>query len=287
MYLINTRKHTTDSKKFSEIDRLLYADGLKQQIPVSRTTFEQCIRSKNVLVLVHGFNNPYPQLLKQYLLSKARFKSNIPEAYEAVIGFTWPAGETEFDYFLAKGNTEEAGKRLRSWLVRLTEVNSTIDILGHSMAAKVGFHALKQDSNISIRNVFSFGAAISRDTLKNSKVISELFEKVEHFYAFRNENDAILKYAFRLMEWKEALGYSGLPKGSSEYLDHDKITIVDCSGVIKNHVDYTGSEMISRVIEEVLKGRDFGKKVLLSEQSVSMPALNNSGDGIQENAKAI
>ncbi len=263
MYLISSRKKFTDGKSFSEEDQLRYIDQPNTQISFSKDTFLSEVVSQNVLLLVHGFNNPFRYVVQEYLRLETRWLRLLENQYDYVIGYTWPAGNSELDYFQAKKNTDKAAQRIRRWLIRLTNANCTIDIMGHSLAAMVGYKTLKKEAPIKIRNVFSFGAAISKDILLRKELPSQLLEKIESFYAFYNRNDDILKYWFRFIEWEQALGYAGLSglKGASR-LD-SKIHVVDCSEVISNHADYTRSLLVSRFLADILEGEDIDQVTTL------------------------
>ncbi|MEL7832459.1 DUF726 domain-containing protein [Fodinibius sp. N2] len=271
MYLISSRKKITDGKRFSEEDRLRYIKGPNTQISVSKDIFLSEVVSQNVLLIVHGFNNPFRHVVQEYLRLKTRWSHLLENQYDYILGYTWPAGNSELDYFQAKKNTDKAAQRIRNWLIRLTNANCTIDIMGHSLAAMVGYKTLKREAPIKIRNVFSFGAAISKDLLLNKGIPSQLLEKIESFYAFYNRNDSILKYCFRLIEWEQALGYAGLSELEEIPKVDSKIHVVDCSEVIYNHTDYTRSLLVSRFLADVLEGNTIDQITILGDYGSPKP----------------
>lgn len=265
MYLISSRKDMNDGRIFAEKDCIVQLGGLGQGRPITRDWFLSQLSSEKVLVLVHGFNNPLLYAVREFLLARARIQRAFSNQYDHIVGYTWPSGFTEFDYFHAKRNTGEAGNRFRTWLRWLTKAGCTIDIMGHSMAALVGYKALRVEVDIRIRNLFSLGAAIPKDIMLEDQNIPHLLEKVRHFYAFHNRNDRILKYGFRLVEWKKALGYAG-PSHQQDLLKrHGKINVIDCSGVVKNHTDYLHSPAVLQLISRLLKGYKIGQHVRLSD----------------------
>lgn len=227
-----------------------------------RDLFEQ-VKGMNVLLLVHGFNNPIDDVLAEYVALLRQCKRYFEEAYDYIIGYLWPGGDSRIDYFLAKQHTERAGIRLRRWLHAFSEAGCTVDIMGHSMAALVGYHALKTQKAISIRNVFSFGAAISRDRLNEEKNLYKLVDKVSNLYVFHTRNDGILKYAFRMVEWRDALGFSGPSNRDYLFQRIAKMTVIDCSEVIDDHTGYKQSDELFRFISQILDGRKFRQFVRL------------------------
>ena len=253
MYLINTRKDGISPNEFATSARVQYVSDLKKQFTVPETAFETAIKNSRLLLIVHGFNNPFSYVVPEYLLSKVRISRAAPGTYDHIIGFTWPSGGSELDYSRAKGNTEEAGQKLREWLFRFTRLNCVIDIAGHSMAARVGYHALCVESALNLRCLFSFGAAIPREKLRD-ETVSHLFDNIEKLFAFHNRNDSTLKYWFRLVEWKEALGRVG--PGRREHLieNVEKFHLIDCSNENLGHIDYLRSPRVVHVMAEILKG---------------------------------
>ncbi|MDR8393649.1 alpha/beta hydrolase [Aliifodinibius sp. S!AR15-10] len=271
MYLISSRKDMNDGRIFAEKDRIVQFGGLGQGRPITKDWFLSQLSSEKVLVLVHGFNNPFLYAVREFMLARVRIQRSFGDEYEHILGYTWPSGSSEFDYFHAKRNTGEAGNRFRTWLRWLTKAGCTIDIMGHSMAALVGYKALREEADIRIRNLFSLGAAIPTDILLKDQKMGPLLEKVHCFYAFHNRNDSILKYGFRLVEWKKALGYAG-PSHQQDLLKrHAKINVIDCSGVVQNHTDYLHSPSVLQLISQLLKGYKIGQHTRLSDY-VSMPS---------------
>ena len=240
--------------RFSESDQLLYIAGMDQLMKVSKKNLISDVSSQRILILVHGFNNPFSYVLQEYLLANAQFRGRLSRYYDCMLGYTWPGGSSRLNYFQAKQNTEEAGNRLRRWLQTFTDAECTIDIIGHSMAALVGFKALREDADINIRNIFSMGAAIPKDILKAETALPNLFGKVQNLYAFITRDDGILRYGYRLVEWKEALGYAGPARVEELVTKYPKINVIDCTSVIHSHNAYLRSEEVMDFISEVIRG---------------------------------
>lgn len=264
MYLISSRNTTTDGKSFSKADAVLAIEPLKRLRSGSADELMESIKGKHILVLVHGFNNSFKDVLTEYLIIQSQYERFFGDAYDHIIGYVWPGGESEMDYFLAKQHAERAGHRFRKWLHQFSQAECTIDIMGHSMAALVGYHALKTETVISIRNIFSFGAAISRERLSEEESLYKLIDKVSSLYIFHTRNDGILKYGFRLIEWRDALGYSGPGDRKQIRQQFAKINVIDCSDVIQDHTGYKKSKEVFQFISEVLEGRTFKQFIRLS-----------------------
>ncbi|MGD8427939.1 MAG: DUF726 domain-containing protein, partial [Balneolaceae bacterium] len=184
--------------------------------------------------------------------------------YDVVIGFIWPGGISEFDYFRAKINTSAAGKRLRAWLKKLNLVCKAVDMLGHSMAAQVGRMAFKNEDNIKVRNIYSMGAAINNNSVFDSNEFNNIIQSCDRIFIFYTENDRILKYAYRLIEWHSPIGYAGPNMGLLNDKAPEKIRLVDCSDFIADHTGYKRSEKVFRFIGSMLDGSNLGE-VSISE----------------------
>jgi esterase/lipase superfamily enzyme len=115
MYIVSTRKKITSGIGFSDNDYLLQLEnGFLQSC--SDESFIARIQKKKLLILVHGFNNPFEDVIQEYQLIFNQKESHFPEEYDHIIGFLWPGGESELDYFHAKKMAEKTGPRLSQWL---------------------------------------------------------------------------------------------------------------------------------------------------------------------------
>lgn len=255
MYLISSRYNVKDGKRFSNSDAVLQMteSGRPQNFSKEKLLRQAC--SKKVLVLIHGFNNSMHDVLGEYAAIEEKHTRYFADAYDCIIGYIWPGGESELDYFLAKQHSETAGARFHYWLNLLSRTGCTIDIMGHSMAALVGYHTLKTPSHISVRNVFSFGAAISQNTFSEKSRLLQINDRISGLYIFHTRNDGILKYGFRLVEWRDALGYSGPGNHDDITGQFAKTVVIDCSKVVRNHTAYKYSKSVFRFIAKILAGK--------------------------------
>ncbi|NGP89289.1 alpha/beta hydrolase [Fodinibius halophilus] len=266
MFLISSRREFTNNREFSDTDMLRFVGGMQNQVLTTEEFFLSDISSKKILLIVHGFNTPFSYIVPEYLRMKEQYNEQLSNHYDYIVGYTWPSGGSEIDYFQAKKNTDTAANRLHSWICKLDRVECTIDIAGHSMAAMVGYKSLTKDAPIQVRNVFSFGAAIPKDLLSEEELLAQALGKVDHVYAFYNRKDHVLKYLFRFMEWEQALGYTGLQNYERLMGKGEKITAIDCTGMEINHTGYMRSEEITRFMEAVLEGHKRGPFIKLEKE---------------------
>ena len=78
------------------------------------------------------------------------------------------------------------------------------------------------------------------------------------------EKDRILKYAYRFVEWHNAVGYSGQPMASLNDDRLSKIHFVDCSNVISDHTAYKRSPEVFQFISSSLNEKHQNAKVTLT-----------------------
>lgn len=252
MYLISIRNKLDDGKNFSDTDHIFELQKDHSINEIQTEELASKIKNKRVLLLIHGFNNRRSHILNTYLTIDQKIMNNLNQVFNHVIGFIWPGGESRFDYFDAKRNTRRAGERFRHILTWLNLHEATVDIMGHSMASLVGRMTLLSSYPLHINNIYSFGSAITKEAIVKHDEIRNAIKRTNHFYVFVTQNDSLLKYGFRLIEWKSPIGYKDGEEDQKIMKNLDKITIVDCTEVIKNHTGYKDSDEIYRFIAETI-----------------------------------
>lgn len=254
MFLINIRRDGIDGNTFSHTQQLFQLDVGRSLYSVEESDLMREVEGKNMLVLIHGFNNSTQDILSLYRRLTGHSKAFFRTSYDAIVGLIWPGGESEFSYFQSRQNARQSGHYLKAWFRKFTKAGCTIDAIGHSMATIVGYHALQSEATIRIRNIFSMGAAISQAFLIE-RVTDKLMSKIENLYLFYTKQDDILKYWFRIVELREAVGYSGLERYEEHVPHYQKLTLIDCSDVIRHHSGYWTSETVFECIGEILAGK--------------------------------
>ena len=252
MFVISSRKGGTDARAFADWEHLFQISSGGDWTEKSFSDLFSRVEGKRVLVLVHGFNNPFDFIKEEYRKAAYYNRRYFNGHYDLVVGYLWPGGNSHFDYFLAREHTATAAGRLRHWLAELYQNGAQIDLMGHSLAAQVGYRMLESEPEFTIGNVFSFGAAISERVLASAAKLESLLAKVRTFFAFYTRDDVVLKYGFRLLEQHTALGYTG-PVLNRKLEASGKINAIDCTGLIANHSGYLNSEPVLTKVGEILK----------------------------------
>lgn len=281
MHLINLRANSINGNAFSRFEQITSYNG--QQVEAAdENALLSSIGHENILVIIHGFNNTMADILSLYGHLGEQCSTFFGEKYDAFIGFVWPSRKSGFSYFQSKENARRAAPYLRDWLHHFTNAGCTIDVMGHSMATVMGYHALKSTQEISIRNIFSFGAAVSQSYLVE-RMTANMMEKVENIYLFYTKRDDRLKYWFRRIEWEEAIGYSGLEKYQKLLTYFNQLTLIDCSNVVQTHTGYWNSKMVFECISNILNGKQYPRsyKLLPGLKSLFDSFLTSSSSDIQ------
>lgn len=276
MYLINLRAEGMKGKTFSNDEQITrHEEGSCEE--VTEKALLEDIFQRNILVVIHGFNNSMDDILSLYSRIEKECQTFFDASYDAIVGFVWPSGESEFSYFHSKENARRSGGYLQDWLCRFTKAGCTIDLMGHSMATVVGYYAMQSPKQIKVRNIFSFGAAVSQSFLVE-RLTANMMEKVGRVYLFYTKRDDVLKYWFRLVEWEEAIGYSGLKRYKKIAPYFHQLTLIDCSNIVQTHTGYWESKVVFECISNILNGKQYPRQYKL------LPGLRNLFDSFLTSA---
>lgn len=253
MLIISSRANVHANHAFAEADRVLPVDPTvphdtrSASRSLSKLEVARRVGGQHILVLVHGYNHTLHDATTLYATVRETTRQRFPDAYDHVVGYTWPCGASRLTYFCAKSRVGEAGSRLRRWLEWLWAAGCTIDIACHSLGARVASAALKDTTAFRARNVFMLAAAAGRAALRN------LHASAEQVYVFHTRDDAVLGRWYRLFEGEEPLGYAGL--GSAGWGGHawSNVTAVDFTTAVNGHYDYLVSTAFIDYLTETLR----------------------------------
>lgn len=232
------------------------------------------VAGNTVLLLIHGFNTPFSSVCQAYDDIRARFHSFVPEAYDRIVGFTWPGGDASYHYFGAKQRLQPSARALRRWIRVLTRHGEAVDVLAHSLGGRLLHQALQNaDSpdSVHIRNLFAVAPAVRLSDVEADAESKPVFERGFLFYT---HDDRVLGRWFRLFEGETAIGYAG-PNKHPAVSPPAPVTAVNCSGVVDNHVSYLEQEPFYRYIADVLKT---APSRLPSTPAVRWDVLHDAGE---------
>jgi esterase/lipase superfamily enzyme len=200
-------------------------------------------KNQKILLLVHGFDNTAAEAIDTYHLIHTQIgqlkDKNGNDLYDSVIGYLWPGYDDRLEYFDAEKNALELAQRTRTHLILLSKITKTIDILAHSMGNRLMFEALDfppQDTmKRTIENFYSFGAAVDKDSIERYHKYDYSTENCRDLYVFHSNRDEVLKFLYRIAQWKGALG-SEAPSNLTKVAKN--IQLIDCTAFVTGHSQY-------------------------------------------------
>jgi esterase/lipase superfamily enzyme len=251
MFVISSRAGFDAPDTFSSLDQARpgtaeRGEGRDRETYTSPLAVAERLRGRRVLVLVHGYNYALSDATTLFRTVEQTAEAHFPDAYDAVLGYTWPSGASPYDYFGAKARIGEAGRRLRRWLEALWAVGCTVDVAGHSLGVRVAAAAVEGASVFRARNVFLLAAAAGTDALEALRAAAG------HAYVFYTRNDEALGRWYWLFEWETPLGYAGPSRAALADWGPDDVTVVDCTDVVPGHDQYQSSPGFADVLAELL-----------------------------------
>jgi len=210
------------------------------------------ISGKKILLLVHGYNNEQDEVYDAYTIIEDKISEHIND-YDLVVGYSWPGGDIGLEWYSSKKRANSVARRFRNLILTLSEAANSIDIMSHSLGARVVLKALKQaEEKHIVRNYFCLAAAVDNEVLEKGEDFYLSVSKIEKIFIFHSKNDGVLSGAYRLAEWDNALGLYG-PEDKAYIQNRTKtIFVVNCKKVIKSHGAYKRSDSIYKYIDKVI-----------------------------------
>jgi esterase/lipase superfamily enzyme len=165
-WLMSDRASFWDDEKISNHTEFMHGDNLQKATLSSTET-----HGKNILLLVHGYNNDPEEALNTYRLINIHLSSfaHQPKLYDLIIGYLWPGDDSSLEYYDAKRHVSKLAKTMRSHLEFLSASAARVDVLAHSMGNRLMLEALNYHSNVTkkiIHNFYSFAAAVDNESIE-------------------------------------------------------------------------------------------------------------------------
>ena len=236
---------------------------------VSKNKILAQLKDKKVLILVHGYNCERHEVIAAYL-SISKYHHYIWQQYDKIIGYAWPGGDREWEYFSAKRRSKKSGKRFKSLLQELLTTSSEVGVMGHSMGCRVTLKAvdLLQEELFPKKaklELFLTAAAIDNDTLEKGERYYEATLLADSTYVFYSKKDDVLSVACKLTQLDNAMGMTG-PENPEDTLN--TVKIIDCVRVVKRHGDYKRCMPLFEYLKKEDNGTSAPKKIKLSHKKL-------------------
>ena len=214
------------------------------------------LEGKSVLVLVHGYNNELEDIVRAYDLIQSKVGRFLNEWYDEVVGFTWPGGDNPIDWYAPKRRAGVIGPRLARFLTRLSHQPGSIDVMSHSLGARVVCSALNVLQANTVRANFLTASAIDNEAIElGNQYFPGIQRAASESVVFHSRFDGVLKSAYRIAEWDNPLGLFG-PENPASVIEHLPNTFVaNCKNVIRGHGEYKASDAVYQFIKRWLEGK--------------------------------
>lgn len=259
MIIISSRKSFNDpdtlkahGHKYKEID---FSTDLAIRELQEEELLNQ-ISGKRVLLLIHGYNNEQDEVYDAYTVINDKISEHTHNKYDCVIGYTWPGGDKGIEWYASKSRANSVARRFRFLISALSQQADILDIMSHSLGARVVFKALKQAKDDTvIRNYFCMAAAVDNEVLEQNEEFHLSISKAKNVFIFHSKNDEVLSIAYKVAEWDNALGLYGPEDKSYIQKQAKNIYVINCKKVIASHGDYKRTKEIYKYINRVLTKR--------------------------------
>jgi esterase/lipase superfamily enzyme len=261
MNFISYRKNFWSNVDIAQPDaiREVPSDGTSAETPVTDDEFRLSITDQRLLLLVHGYHNKRENILGGYSMIEGTMQSrNIvgsgPRAYHQVIGIAWPGGFTKASYLLAKLRANALGDSVFARLKKIVEAAKAVDIMTHSLGARVVLKALQNadPTTQTIRNLFLTAPAVDDESIQQGEKFFNATKACRKVFVLHSRNDNVLKLSYPILDFDKALGLEGPQKANKI---GGNVQLVDCSDAVKAHSDYRKRLELYTFIKKVLDGQ--------------------------------
>ena len=265
MKLISARKDFWSNNELAVTDAIRDVDlvGEIPSVPISESTFLTSLAGKKVLVLVHGYNNEPEDVHDAYAVLESYFARLVTgdTEYDQIVGYIWPGGDDPLDYGAAKKRANALARRFGIWLAKMQATRANIDVMGHSMGARVILKALKKIAEPAVRNTFLMAAAVDDESIQTDEEFYLSTQETENIFVFHSRHDGVLRHGYRFLEGDTALGLNG-PEDPYEMLSYfnpadpetPNVFVVNCKNVIRKHGAYKRTVPIYTYLSAYLAG---------------------------------
>lgn len=237
LWLMSDRASFWNDDKISDHTEFMLGSSLQRA-----TLDSEKIKGKNILLLVHGYNNDPEEALSTYRLINIHLssvkKGRGSKFYDLIIGYLWPGDDSFLKYYDAKHHVSKLAKTMRSHLEFLSDSAVTVDVLAHSMGNRLMLEALNSPFHMPkkiVHNFYSFAAAVDDKSVEVNEKYYLSTQNCEKLFVFYSKRDDVLKWCYSLAEWDPALGYEGaenpkkLPKN---------VELINYTDLIGQHSQY-------------------------------------------------
>ena len=200
------------------------------------------IRNKKVCILVHGYNNEFFEVCDSYQIMESNIAEYLDGTYDMVIGYTWPGGNQKLEWWDAKSRANAVARMFRQLLDSLSSETIQIDLISHSLGARVCLKALKDASKQLVENYYCMAGAVDNESLELDEEFHPSLKNIKKLFVLHSARDEVLAFAYQAAELDNAIGLFG-PEDFRSIIDFN-IYVANCKKVVANHGGYKRSRAV-------------------------------------------
>ena len=244
MILISCRRDFDSNIRFAddlEIRDYPNLSSLESFTTLDAEQLLEAVDGQHVLVLVHGFRNPFKNVAPAYGKLETELAANgmIGAAgYGLVLGFLWPGFQTPLGFFPAVPWANRSASYLRNLLQSLAGSARTIDVQAHSLGARVTLQAAAFQDELWIDNLMMIAPAVDNECLEPKKEFHDALDSCRRCFVYHSGKDKVLKIGYRIGGLDRALGLSGPENPDVIRKKCPQVFVVDCKAVVSEHSGY-------------------------------------------------
>ena len=254
MIIISARKDFDNPDQISTSGHSVKEIDLNNDSTISdKVDLNNLLTGKKTLFLVHGYNNEQFEVYDAYQIIESQIGSHLAQEYDYVIGYSWPGGDRGIEWWQGKSRANSVARMFRRLLEQISSVCSSIDIMSHSLGARVTLKALKesQQSNL-IRNYFCTAPAVDNESLEPNEEFYNSLSSCKNIYVCHSARDGVLSLSYRAAEWDRALGLNG-PEDKAFVLNSNfGVFVANCKKVVDSHGGYKRCDELYQYISGTL-----------------------------------
>lgn len=273
MLLISSRQDFWSSTNFSERDAVkdvvLENPSTAQDRDLTEAEYLSALTGRRVLLLVHGYNNTEDAVSLAYARIERASRKFLGRKYDVITGYTWPGGAIGLAYPVARSRANTAGPRFAVWIRKISRVAASLDIMSHSLGARVALKALGTSPTRTVRNLYLLASAVDNESIEKGEEFFDATKRCARVMVMHSRHDRTLALWYRLgdallpWQWLDfldvALGNSG-PEDPADIIRHSPhVLVVNGKGPRLDHGDYKDHPAVYEFIAKFLAGKTPGQ----------------------------
>lgn len=209
------------------------------------------IREKNVLILVHGYNNEQFEVYDAYQIIEQKIGTITPNVYETIIGYSWPGGDRGLEWWQGKSRANSVARMFRFLIEELGETANALDIMSHSLGARVTLKALKESKQKDVvRNYYCTAPAVDNECLEPDEEFHNALSSCNRLFVFHSSKDGVLRISYKAAEWDRALGLYGPEDKDYISTKAKKVYVANCKKHVSKHGGYKRADKMYSYIKD-------------------------------------